>query len=153
MLPDDESSAWAKRTRYKALSEEARLTTTRARLQDARVELTYYGVAIHGAVPPSYFGAPSVKVDDEDAAENKAQRLLKRMLLSPKDSWKDGKNALVIAFSDKNRLLQQLFDIFWKLRGVLREQAAAAPAASNSAKNRLELSAPFSRIKRTTRTS
>ena len=32
LLPDDDSSAGAKRTREKALTEEARLTTTRARL-------------------------------------------------------------------------------------------------------------------------
>ena len=30
-----------------------------------------------------------------------------------------------------------MFDIFWKLRGVLREQVAAAPAASNSAERSL----------------
>jgi len=44
-----------------------------------------YGVAIHGAVPFQVAGSPSVKVDDEDAAEKKAQRLLKRKLPSPND--------------------------------------------------------------------
>ena len=39
--------------------------------------------------------------------------------------------------SNKNKLLQQLFDIFWKLRGVLREQNAATPTASNSAERSL----------------
>jgi hypothetical protein len=47
----------------------------------------------------------------------------------------DGKGATIVAFSDKNRLLQQ--DMFWKLRGVLRDQAAAAPVASNSAERSL----------------
>jgi hypothetical protein len=55
----------------------------------------------------------------------------------PKDDWKDGKGATITAFSDKNRLLQPLFDIFGKLRGVLREQDAAAPVTSNSAERSL----------------
>ena len=90
-----------------------------------------YVVAIHGAVPFAVAGGPSVKVDDEDASDKNAQRLLKRKLPSPKDGWKDGKGAIIVAFSDKNMMLQHLFDIFWELRGVLRDQAAAAPAASN----------------------
>jgi hypothetical protein len=116
LLLDDDSSAGAKKTKEKALAEEARLTTARARLQAARAEWVAYGVAIHGAVPFAFAGRPSVKVDDEDATDKKAQRLLKKKLPSPNDGWKDGKGATIAAFSDKNRLLQHMFDILWKLR-------------------------------------
>ncbi len=85
VLLDDDSSAAAKRIREKVLAEEARLNAGRIRLQADRAELAAYGVAIHGAMPPAVTGSPSVKVDDEDAADNKAQRLLKRKLPSPKD--------------------------------------------------------------------
>jgi hypothetical protein len=137
VLLDDDSSAAAERIRDKVLAEEARLTAARVGLQAARAKLAAYGVAIHGATPFATAGSPSVKADDEDAADEKAQRLLKRKLPSPKDGWKDEKGAMIVAFSDKNRLLQQLFDIFWKLRGVLRDQASAAPAASNAAERAL----------------
>jgi hypothetical protein len=85
LLADDDSSAGAKRTSDKALAEEARLTSARVRLQAAKAELAAYGVAIHGAGPPAIGGSPSVKVDDKDAADKKAQMLLKRKLPSPKD--------------------------------------------------------------------
>jgi len=114
------------------LAEEARLIATRVRLQAARAELAAYGVAIHGAVPSSVAGSPSVKFDDEDATDKKAQRLVKRKLPSPKDGWKNRKGATITAFSNKNMLLHHLFDIFWKLRRVLKKQASAAPAANNS---------------------
>ncbi len=105
VLLDDDFSVAAKRIREKVLAEEARLTAARIRLQAAGAELAAYGVAIHGAMPPAS-GSSSVKVDDEDAADKKAQRLLKRKLPSPKDGWKDGKGATIVAFADKNRLLQ-----------------------------------------------
>jgi hypothetical protein len=102
LLPDDDSSAGAKRTKKKSLTKEARLPASRARLQVAGAEFAAYGVAIHGAVPLAVAGSPTVKVDYEDAVDKKAQRLLKRKLPSPKDGWKDGKGATIIAFSDKN---------------------------------------------------
>ena len=101
-----------KEPREKALAKEARLTAFRVRLQAVKAELAAYGVAIHGAVPSAVAGSPSVNVDDEDAADKKAHRLLKRKIPSPKDGWKNGKGATIVAFSDKNRLLQHLFDIF-----------------------------------------
>ena len=64
-----------------------------------------YIVAIHGAVPSAVAGSPSVKVDDEDAADMKAQRLLERKLPSPKYGWKDGKGATITAFSDKKQVV------------------------------------------------
>ena len=137
MLLDDDSSARAKRTKKKALAEEARLLAACVRLQVAKAELAAYVVAIHGAVPSAIAGSPSVKFDDEDAADKKAQRLMKMKLPSPKDGWKDGKRATIVAFSDKNTLLQQLLNIFWKLRGVLRDQATATLAASNSTERSL----------------
>ena len=85
MLLDDNSSAGAKRINEKALAEEARLTAARVMLQDAIAEMAAYGVAIHGALPPAVAGSPSIKVDDENASDKKAQRLLKRKLPSPKD--------------------------------------------------------------------
>ena len=105
-MPDEDSSARAKRIREKALAEEARLTAARVRLQAASAELAAYGGAIHGAVPPAVAGSSSVKVDDEDAADKKAQRLMKKTLPSPKDGWTDGKGATIVAFSDKKMLLQ-----------------------------------------------
>ncbi len=85
VLLDDDSSASAKRIREKVMAEESRLDAARVRLQVARAELAAYGVAIHGALPSAIAGNPSVKVDDEDAAEKKAQRLLKRKFPSPKN--------------------------------------------------------------------
>jgi hypothetical protein len=82
---DDDSSAGAKRIKVNALAEEARLNATRVRLQAVRAELAAYGVAIHGALPPALAGSLNVKVDDEDATDKKAQRLLKKKLPSPKD--------------------------------------------------------------------
>ncbi len=82
---DDDSSAGAKMTKDKALAEEARLTSARVKLQVDRAKLATYGVAIHGASPSAIGGSPSVKVDDEDAADKKAQRLLKRKLPSTND--------------------------------------------------------------------
>ena len=69
----------------KTLSEEARLSTARGRLQIARADLAAYGVAIHGASAPVITSAASVKIDDDDAAEKKELRLLKRKLPAPKD--------------------------------------------------------------------
>ena len=54
----------------KALVEEARLIASRARLLVARAELATYGVNIHGAALYAFSGIPSVKVDDEDAADS-----------------------------------------------------------------------------------
>ncbi len=73
------------------MAEEARLTASRVRLQAAIAELAMFVVAIHGAVPFAVAGSPSVKVDDEDATDKKAQRLLKRKLPSPKDDLKTEK--------------------------------------------------------------
>ena len=71
-----------------------------------RAELGAYGDAIHGALPVAFSGTPSVKVDDENETDKKAQRLLKRKLPSPKDGLKDGKGATITAFSDKSKLMQ-----------------------------------------------
>jgi hypothetical protein len=84
VLLDDDSSAATKRIKDKVLAEEARLTVARVKLQAARAELAAYGVAIPGALPSTAARCPSVKVDNEDAADKKAQRLLKRKLPSPK---------------------------------------------------------------------
>ncbi len=137
MLADDDSSTRVKRTREKALAKEARFTAARVRLQAAIVEYATRGVAIHGALAPTVVGAPSVNIDDEDATEKKEQRLLKRKLPSPKDGWNDGKGATIGAFDDKHMLLQYLFDIFWELRGVLKEHVATSPAANKSAESSL----------------
>ena len=137
VLLDDDSSAAAKRIREKVLTEEARLNAARVRLQAARAELAAYGVAIHGASTPVVTSAASVKIDDDDAAEKKELRLLKRKLPAPKDGWKDAKGATISVYTDRHLLYQQLFDIFWKLREAIRQQSAAAPDASNTAERAL----------------
>jgi len=86
LLGDDDASVWAKWFRKNNIAEEARLTTSRGRLQAARAELTTYGVAVHGASAPAQHRAKSPARDDEDATINKEQKLLKRKLPSPKDS-------------------------------------------------------------------
>jgi hypothetical protein len=47
-----------------------------------------------------------------DGVSDERDSFLKKKLPSPKDGWKNGKGATITAFSDKNRLLQHLFDIF-----------------------------------------
>ncbi len=137
LLGDDDSSAGAKRIKDKTLAEEARLEAARGRLLTARADLAAYGVAIHGASAPVVTSAATVKIDDDDAVEKKELRLLKRKLPAPKDGWKDAKGATISVYTDRHLLYQQLFEIFWKLREVLRQQAAAAPDANNSAERAL----------------
>ncbi len=120
LLADDDSSAGAKRTREKTLAEEARLDAARGRLQIARADLAAYGVAINGASAPVATSVASVKIDDDDAAEKKELRLLKRKLPAPKDGWKDAKGATISVYTDRHLMYQQLFDIFWKLREAVR---------------------------------
>ena len=132
-LGDDDVSAGAKRTREKTLAEEARLVTARGELKAARNALAAYGIAVHGASAPLPGAASSSKLDDEDALEKKENRMLKRKLPAPKDGWKGLKGMTIQLYSDRNTLYQQLYDIFWKLRTMVRDQAAAAPDASNAA--------------------
>jgi hypothetical protein len=137
LLGDDDSSTGAKRIKDKTLAEEARLSATRGKLQTARADLAAYGVAIHGASAPVITSAASAKIDDDVAAEKKELRLLKRKLPAPKDGWKDTKGATISVYTYRHLLYQQLFEIFWKLREVLRQQAAAAPDAINTAERAL----------------
>ena len=115
LLQDDDSSAAAKRVREKTLAEEARLITARADLKAARGVLAAYGMAVRGALTPKSASAGAAKSDDEDAAERKELRMLKRKLPSPKDGWKDLKGVTHRSHADSHLLFQQLFDIPWKL--------------------------------------
>ena len=54
--------------------------------------------------------------------------MLKRKLPAPKDGWKDLKGMTMYD------IRKQMYDIFWKLRTMVRDQAATAPDASNAAK-------------------
>ena len=132
-LLDDDSSAVAKRIRDASTVEEARLNGARARLAAAREALSQYGIARYGASAPQAAGIASVKVEDEDADEKKEQRMLKRKLPAPKDGWKDLKGVTINVYTERALLYQDLFDIFWKLRKSVRDQAALAPDATNVA--------------------
>ncbi len=81
--------------------------------------------------------AASAKIDDDDAAEKKELRLPKRKVPASKDRWKDAKGATIFVYTYRHLLYQQLFEIFWKLREPLRQQAAAAPDADNTAERAL----------------
>ena len=133
----DDSSAGAKRVREMTLAEEARLIAARVSLKAARDSLAAYGIAVHGTPVPIQGAVPCSKLEDEDASEKKEMRMLKRELPSPKDGWKDLKGMTIQMYSDRNLLYQQLFDIFWKLHTMVRDQAAAAPDASNAAERAL----------------
>ena len=130
-LGDDDSSTGAKRIREKTLAEEARLVAARAELKSARSSLAAYGIAVHGASTPLKGVASSSKPDDEDAPEKKEKMMLKRKLPSPKDGWKNVKGMTIRMYSERNTLYQHVYDIFWKMRTMVRDQATAAPDASN----------------------
>jgi hypothetical protein len=85
LLFDDDSSAGAKRAREKRLAEEARLITPRADLEVARGSLATYGMPVHGAQAPQAASAGTGRSDNEDDAEKKELRMLKRKLPIPKD--------------------------------------------------------------------
>jgi hypothetical protein len=90
-------------------------------------------MAVHGAKAPHAASAGIGRSDDDDAVEKEELRRLKRKLPIPKDGWKDAKGVTLRAHVDKNFLFQQLFDIMWKLRDMVREHAAAAHDATNVA--------------------
>ena len=131
-LGDEDVSPGAKRIREKTLAEEARLVAAKAELKAANFFLTPYGIAVHGASAPLPRAASSSKLDDEDTLEKKENMMLKRKLPFPKDGWKDVKGMTIHMCSDKNTLYQQPYDIFWKLRTMVRDHATAAPDASNA---------------------
>ena len=137
MLPDGDASAPAKRIREKVLVEETMLNAARGRLLAARAELAAFAVAACGAASSGVAGTSTAKLNEDDTLERKESRLLKRKLPSPKDGWKDARGANIVSFADRHRLFQNIFDMFWKLRGVLREQAEAAPVAANAAERAL----------------
>jgi hypothetical protein len=112
ILADDDDSTRAERVRSKTLAEEARLTETRSKLHAAKADLAAYGVAIHGVPTPAIMRVASAKPDDEDAAERKGLRLLKRKLSSPKEGWKDSKGATISAYTNRHLLFLQHFEIF-----------------------------------------
>jgi hypothetical protein len=106
-------------------------------LQATLEDLTAYGVAIHGASAPAIASAIIAKHGDEDVTEKKELKLLKRKLQAPKDGWKDSKDATILVYTDRHLIFQHFFEIFWKLREVIRQQAAAAPDADNAAERSL----------------
>jgi hypothetical protein len=130
-LGDDDSSAGAKGIREKTPAEEARLLAARAELKVAENFLATYGIAVHGASAPLPGATSSSKLDDEDALEKKENMMMGKKLPSPKNGWKDVKGMIIQMYSDRNTLYRQFFNIFWKLRNMVRDQAAAAPDASN----------------------
>ncbi len=120
-LRDDDASAPTKRIREKVLAEETRLNAARVKLLAARVELAAFAVASCGAASSGAAGTSTVKLDEDDSLDKWELRLLKRKLPSPKDGWKDAKGATIVSFSNRHMLFQNIFDMFWKLRGVQRE--------------------------------
>ena len=88
-------------------------------------------MAVHGAQAPQAAGAGTGRSDDEDAVEKKKLRMLKRKLPSLKDRWKDAKCVTFHVHVDMNTMFQRLFDILFKLRGMVRDQVVVAPDATN----------------------
>ena len=136
-LLDDDASAVAKRIREASTVEEARLNGARARLQAARDALSAYGVARFGAAANQAATTPVDLIDIEDAVEKKQLRMLKRKLPAPIEGWKDVKGVTNKVYTERALLFQDLYDIFWKLRRQLREQAVLAPCAANAAERSL----------------
>jgi hypothetical protein len=63
--------------------------------------------------------------------------VVKRKLVAPKHGWLDAAGKVHLRNCDRNLLLQNAMDIYWKLRKAVREQAEAAPDEFNKAERAL----------------
>jgi len=136
-LADDEESDGAKRKRDTTLLEEARLNAARARLAAIMAQLTIVSVAQLSAIGTASRSAPSTSaaVDDEDSTEEKLAKckkpMLEKRLPRPRFGWLDATGKIHQVDYDRNMFLQQLSDIFWKLRASM--QAMQLPLAPENA--------------------
>ncbi len=129
-LADDDNAAGAKRARESARGEDARLQAASARLENAKEILAKYGsVKIIGSGAPTGTTAALDAGDELDQEEKASSRVVKRKLVAPKHGWLDALGKV----HQRNLLLQNAMDIFWKLRKAVREQAEAAPDEFNKA--------------------
>jgi hypothetical protein len=135
-LKDDDVSLVAKMVRDKTNVDEARLNEARVQLAAARDSLATYSVAKLGSAPRTAVVLAISKSDDDEVAgkyEKKDKKMLKRKRLAPKDGRLDKKGIVLHSFRDRHRMYQHLLDMFWKLRGILRDQIKAPPLAMNEA--------------------
>jgi len=133
-LADDGNTARAKKAREAARDEDARLQTASVRLENARETLANYGSAkIIGLGAPTGTTALLDAGDELDQEKKASSRVVKRKLVAPKHGWLDAAGKVHQRTFDRNLLLQNAMDIYWKLRKAVREQAEAALDEFNKA--------------------
>ena len=133
-LADDDNSAGAKRAREAARDEDARLQAASVRLENARETLAKFGSS-KTIMPGGPTGTTALldPGDELDQEEKASSRVVKRKLVAPKHGWLDAASKVHQRNFDRNLLLQNAMDIFWKLRKAVMEQAEAAPDEFNKA--------------------
>ncbi len=133
-LADDDNTAGAKRARKAAKDEDVRLQAASVRLENARDTLAKYGsVKIIGPGAPTRTNALLDAGDELDQEEKASSRVVERKLVAPKHGWLDAAGKVHQRNFNRNLLLQNAMDIYWKLRKAVMEQVEAAPYEFNKA--------------------
>ncbi len=94
------------------------------RLAAARGSLATYSVVKVESAPRTA-AVPAVPKSDNDEVlekqKKKDNKMLKRKVLAPNDGWLDKEGIDLHTFRDRHRMYQHLSNMFWKLRGILRD--------------------------------